>query len=507
MKDDEQHSSSREDITGGKRLIVVTNREPYVHKYSDDGQIECSIPAGGVTAALDPVMQEVGGTWIAWGSGNADREKVDGRECVRVPPNRPRYKLRRVWLTKKDVDDYYLGYCNQGLWPLSHGLISKVSFEKRKWDRYREVNQKFANAVSKEIQDGDEIVWIHDYHLTLAPLALKKRHPEITIVMFWHIPWPQIDTLRICPQYRQILKSMSCCNLVGFHIERYRTNFEDCLRRAWPGTEPMNVSMPKTGVFPISIDFDDIERRASLIQAEKTILHLENKYSLKGKSISCGVDRMDYTKGIPNRLEAIEMLFDRYPEHREKYTHIQICSPSRTGIKEYRSVKKKVVEITERVNKKHGTLDWMPLVVLHKNHPLDDLAAIYRMSDFAIVSPLSDGMNLVAKEFLAAQVQEKGILLISEFAGAASEIQNALKLNPFEVDSFAECIKTALDMPKIKKRRMAAAARRSIRKNTIYDWVKKFIDASVAASSAARNQAVKTAGAHRSGIEREVVLN
>lgn len=477
MQDEDSLIERRNRITKGKRLLIVTNREPYVHKKADDGEIECSVPNGGVTAALDPVMQEVGGTWIAWGSGDADRDKVDGNDRVQVPPARPRYSLRRVWLTKSEVDDYYLGYCNQGLWPLSHGLISNVSFEKRKWKKYRRVNRKFADAVSAEIIDGDEIVWVHDYHLTLLPGMLRERHPDITIALFWHIPWPQSDTLRICPQYKQILRGLADCDLVGFHIKRYRDNFLECLNRAWPDEKKTSFRFPQAGVFPISIDFEDIQRVASLPKVDDIIQRYRSKYNLDGKTVSSGVDRMDYTKGIPNRLEAIEMVLDNHPEYRGAYTHLQVCSPSRTGIDEYRAVKKEVVDITKRVNNKYATEDWTPLVVFHKMVPFEDIVSLYRMADFGIVSPLADGMNLVAKEFIAAQIDTRGILLISEFAGVAGELKNVLKFNPFEIDSFAQCIKNALDMPAEEKSEMSARAREATRGYTIFDWVRRFINA------------------------------
>jgi len=481
-----------------KKLIVVTNREPYVHKREGEGksrEIMCTIPAGGVTAALDPVMQDSGGTWIAWGSGDADKEMSDKNSRVAVPPTRPRYTLKRVWLTKSDEENYYLGYCNQGLWPLGHGLITNIRFNKKEWQAYLRVNRKFAKAVLEEIETGNEIVWVHDYHLALLPELLRREHPGLTIVFFWHIPWPHPDVMRICPQYRRIIMGMDACDLIGFHISRYVDHFRECRDEVIMKNRRIPETEPCTGNYPISIDFADIERIALTSKTEKTMERIKKKYNLDGKYISCGVDRMDYTKGIPQRLEAIEILLERYPEYRGKFTHLQVCSPSRVEISEYREIKRRVVELTNRINARYSTKDWKPLIVFHRNFPFESLVPLYRMSDMAIISPLADGMNLVAKEFIAAQVDEKGVLLLSEFAGAARLIRDVIMFNPFERDSFAECIKRGLEMKDHEKKRMAVRARRDVSKYTIYHWVEAFLaDAVMVSESRETGRPLKASG-------------
>lgn len=458
----------------GKTLLIVTNREPYVHSYDNGGDIQCAVPAGGVTAAMDPIMQEVGGTWIAWGSGNADDFMSDARGRVRVPPSRPQYTLKRVRLSPAEVQKFYYGYCNEGLWPLSHGLISKVRFEKSWWHAYRRVNQKFAAAVLDQA-GADDIVWIHDYHLTLLPQMLKKANPRLAVVFFWHIPWPQYDAFRICPEHKAILDGLMACDLLGFHIPRYGRNFLECAERSFGAARLRTKKIPRVASFPISIDVRDIEAVANSKRVETRMVQLRKRYNLDGRLVGCGVERLDYTKGIPERLEALEMLFERHPEFREKFTFLQLCSPSRGEISEYRSIKASVVAITERINSKFGTINWTPVVVFHKKVPFEQIIAMYRMADVAVVSPLVDGMNLVAKEFIAAQVDEKGVLVLSEFAGAAGSLTNVIKCNPFERDSFAEHIREALEMPEEARRAMIRLAREEVRSHTVFDWMDTFL--------------------------------
>ncbi|MEW5945628.1 MAG: trehalose-6-phosphate synthase [bacterium] len=475
----------------GRNLIIVTNREPYVHTYADGDEISCSIPTGGVTAALDPVMQDVGGTWIAWGSGGADADKVDSGDRVGVPPLRPKYLLRRVWLKKSEVRNYYYGYSNEGLWPLAHSLLSKVRFEKKQWNAYQSVNRRFAAAAAGESADND-VVWVHDYHLTLVPGMLKKQNPSLTVAFFWHIPWPQFDVFRVCPQHKQILAGMLAAGLIGFHIPRYCRNFLECVGRTFGEEALRSPTMPRVESFPVSVDFDEIETRASGADVAAKIAGLRDRYNLHGRLVACGVDRMDYTKGVPERLEALEILFDRYPRFRGRFTLLQVCSPSRTELSEYRSVKKRVRELTDRMVGRFATEDWTPVVVFHRKVPFETILALYRMADVGIVSPIADGMNLVAKEFIAAQVDERGVLALSQFAGAAGSIENALKFNPFERDSFAECVRTALEMPKRDKKAMIRRARRELKKYTVFHWVREFLDATLEVASPAAGGANTT---------------
>jgi trehalose 6-phosphate synthase len=471
----------------GRNLVIVTNREPYAHSHTEDGEIVCSIPTGGVTAAMDPVMQEMGGTWVAWGSGGADKDVVDSRSRVKVPPITPGYTLKRVWLSGTEVDNYYSGYCNEGLWPLAHNLVSKVRFDNYKWKAYVRVNRKFAKAVLEEAGDRD-VVWVHDYHLMLLPEMLKKEKPGLTVVFFWHIPWPQHDIFKICPDHKSLLRGICASDLVGFHIPRYCRNFQECLERAFTREQIWSAAMPRVEPFPISTDVRDIERGARTARVKKFMKQLRDKYRLEGRIVGCGVERMDYTKGIPERLEALEILFDKHPDLQGKFTFLQVCSPSRGEISEYKAIKTRVVELTNRINSRFGSEDWTPVVVFHRKVPFEHILAMYRMADLAVVSPLVDGMNLVAKEFIAAQVDEKGVLVLSEFAGAAGSIKNAIPCNPFERDSFADSIYHAVTMPPDEKTAMIRAARDEAGSYTVFDWVNGFLKA------ASEIAAVKSAG-------------
>ena len=474
MKAETEHKKFSAEWFRGRSLIIATNREPYVHNRGEDGGIVCTIPTGGVTAAMDPIMQELGGTWIAWGSGGADRDTVDARDIVQVPPTRPRYALKRVWLSRAEVDRFYNGYCNEGLWPLAHNLVSKVRFEHHHWNTYLRVNRKFARAILEQAGDRD-VVWVHDYHLTLVPEMLKKEKPGLTVVFFWHIPWPQYDVFSICPQHKQILRGLLGCDMLGFHIPRYCRNFTECVERDFSARWLRSRVPTRVQSFPISIDVADVERVARSARVTKTIDRLRKRHHLRGKLIGCGVERLDYTKGIPERLEALEILWDKYPELRGKFTFLQLCSPSRGEISEYKAIKKNVVDITNRINEKYGTDTWRPLVVFHKKVPFEHILAMYRMADMAIVSPLVDGMNLVAKEFIAGQVDEKGVLVLSEFAGAAGSLSHVVKCNPFERDSFADHIKEALDMPARERKKMIHLARQEVRGYNVFDWVNTFL--------------------------------
>jgi len=392
-----------------------------------------------------------------------------------------------VWLTKKEINDFYYGYCNEGLWPLAHNLVSKVRFEQAQWRSYVRVNRKFARAVLEECKDGD-VVWVHDYHLTLAPEMIKKEKPGVAVVFFWHIPWPQNDVFHICPDHKRILRGLLACDMIGFHIPRYCNNFNECVERAFSEKARAARAMPAVRSFPISIDVEGIERVAASAHVKRSMDRLRKKYNLKGKLVGAGVERLDYTKGIPERLEALEILFDTYPELRGQFTMLQLCSPSRTEIDEYKTVKRRVVEITERIKEKYATPDWTPLVVFHRKVPFEHILAMYRMAHVGIVSPLVDGMNLVAKEFIAAQVDKRGVLVLSEFAGAAGSLENVIPCNPFERDSFADRIRQALDMTADERRAMIKAARKEVRGYTVFDWVNLFLKASV--EMAARDSAV-----------------
>lgn len=466
-----------------RSLILVSNREPYIHRKTKTG-IKVDTPAGGLTSALDPVMRAIKGTWIAWGSGSADKKVSDEEGKVMVPPDDPLYTLKRVWLDQKEVDGFYYGYANQALWPLCHMLIEKARFRQRHWRRYFEVNRKFADAVIPEIKNKKDIIWIQDYHFTVLPYMLRTRARDLTIAMFWHIPWPPWEIFRVIPQRIEILKGMLGCDLIGFHINRYCQNFLECVENEM-GAE---IDWDKNTVFyegrdtrllplPISIDFNTFEEMTREATAKTNLPDIRKKLKLEGKYVGIGVDRLDYSKGITERIRAIKLFLKKYPAYHERFTFIQIAVPSRTKIQEYSELKVRIEKMIDEINKEFGTEYWTPIIYYSTNVPHKELVNYYRIADIAIVSSIVDGMNLVAKEYIASQVDEKGVLILSEFVGAVAELNKAIIINPFDVEHFADMIRRGLEMPEEEKKRRMQKMRAYVQTHNIFDWINDNLNA------------------------------
>ncbi len=460
------------------RLIVVSNREPYVHRKTGN-KISVEKPAGGLTSALDNVLKTLNGTWIAWGSGSGDRGVVDGRNCVSVPQSGPSYSLKRVWLNQNEIDNYYTGYSNRVLWPLSHITLDRVYYKKQYWDYYRKVNRKFADAVLEEIEP-DTAVWIHDYHLCLVPLFIKEAFPSVTTGHFWHIPWPDWGTFRILPQSKDIVEGLLANDLIGFQISLFVKNFMNCVAESLSADiDYDNSSVLYNGhrtllrSFPISVDFDGFSSMA-LSKKERSIKHLRKQLGISEGYIGIGVDRLEYTKALLKRLQAIELFFEKYRSFVGRFTFIQIAVPTRLS-EPYTSYKKSVEKFIDRINNKYSTNSWKPIVYITTKIDHGDLALYYRIADVAIISSVYDGMNLVAKEYIASQVDEKGVIILSEFAGASEELIGALPLNPYDIESFAANIKQALLMPVEEKRSRMRALREHVKNNNLGRWTGDFI--------------------------------
>jgi alpha,alpha-trehalose-phosphate synthase [UDP-forming]/trehalose-phosphatase len=459
-----------------KKLIIVSNREPYIHKKAGNS-IKVEKPAGGLTSALDEVLKTTGGIWVAWGSGNADRDAVDSRNCVRVPPNKPTYTLKRVWLTPDEVNNYYYGYANQMLWPLCHITLDKVYFKKKYWSDYKNVNRLFAKAVLEKA-DENSLIWIHDYHLCMVPQYLRENKPDLTVAHFWHIPWPDYSVFRICPQHREIIEALLNNDIIGFQIPLFVNNFLNCVKETLEGVE-INFNrhtilykghITSLKSFPISVDYRRFEAFASSQKTEETIKKLKERYNLKNKYIGIGVDRLEYTKGLLKRLQAIDLFFEKNPKFIGKFTFIQIAVPTR--LKEpYLSYKLEVERLIKKINKKYALEDWNPIIYRDIKSEHEDLAAYYRMADVGIISSVYDGMNLVAKEFIASQIDNKGVLLLSEFAGAYEELEGAIPVNPYDIEEFSNCIKCALELPQEEKSCRITALRRQVKERDIYGWI------------------------------------
>jgi alpha,alpha-trehalose-phosphate synthase [UDP-forming] len=468
------------------RFILVSNREPYEHAKGVNG-IEVKQPAGGLVSALDPTLRRIHGTWVAWGSGSADRETADETGRLMVPPGEESYALRRVWLDDRDVDSYYDGFSNRSLWPLCHMLIQHFEYRTEYWDRYRAVNLRFAHAVADEAQrsPGRTIAWIQDYHFALVPEFLRAMHPSLFIHQFWHIPFPPPDILRLLPAGtpETILRGMLGNDLMEFQIDRYASNFLDCVARFIPGAEVdlggrivrLNDRVVHVAAFPISVDFARFREMATTPASDTMVRTLRSRYARDGRQLGVCVDRVDYTKGIPERLRALDLLWTANPELRERFTFIFVCTPSRSNLPAYVNLEREITDTIAGINERFGTRDWTPIVLISENVDSDLLAAVYRAADLCMVSSLQDGMNLVAKEFVAAQVDERGVLLLSRFTGAAEEIDGALLINPFNIDGFASAIRVALEIPHVERCRRMRSMRRQLQNNTIFDWLEAIL--------------------------------
>ncbi|HVE78397.1 MAG TPA: trehalose-6-phosphate synthase [Gemmatimonadaceae bacterium] len=465
-----------------RTLIVLSNREPYEHVQGSAG-IEVKRPAGGLVSALDPTMRRTRGTWVAWGSGSADRESADPAGRVCVPPDDPSYTLRRVWLERDDVDNYYQGFSNSVLWPLCHMLIQHFEFRQEYWDSYRAVNRRFADAAAEEAgrAPAQPLVWIQDYHLALAAAELRARDPSLFIHQFWHIPFPPPDILHLLPTevHDELLRGLLGNDLLGFHTERYAWNFLDCVAEAFPDVEVDSERFAVrhrgrttyVGAFPISIDAEWYEQLALRAESAERVARLRERYAGEGGQLGVSVDRIDYTKGIPERLEALGRLWEQAPELRGCFSLLQVATPSRSEVPAYKALEHDVVAKVQAINERYGTDTWTPIIFIHSNVDAEMLASAYRAADLCLVSSLQDGMNLVAKEFIACQVDERGVLVLSRFTGAAQEIDGAVLINPFNVDGFAAGIRHALGIPPEERRRRMREMRAQLHESTIFDWL------------------------------------
>jgi trehalose-6-phosphate synthase len=467
------HELVREKL-GDYLFIIVSNREPYIHTFSGS-KIVTQVPASGLTTALDPVMQACGGTWIANGRGDADRKVVDKDNKVSVPPERPRYSLRRVWLSREEEDGYYYGFSNEALWPLCHIAYTRPLFIESEWNIYKKVNEIFAQSVLDEVGDKKAFVFIQDYHLALLPRLIKEKTTNIITAQFWHIPWPNPEAFRICPWQEETLRGLLGNDLLGFHIRYHCNNFLDTVDRAieskvdWERYE-ITCGGERTAVrhFPISVDFEEISQEAQKEEVVTEIKRLKKMLRIGNKMIGVGLDRIDYTKGIPDRLRAIGQFLDKYSQYQGRVVFIQAGAPSRIQLGAYK-------KLSEEINQKYSTGRWKPIIYLREHLPPVTLMALRRMANFFVVSSLHDGMNLVTKEFVAARFDEDGVLILSPFTGAARELTDALLVNPYATDHFADAIKTAMEIPKAERQMRMRKMREIVRENNIYKWAADII--------------------------------
>jgi trehalose 6-phosphate synthase len=471
------------DCLAGGQFVVVSNREPYMHQLTD-GKPQLIVPAGGLVTALDPVLQSCGGLWVAHGAGEADRETADARGRISVPPSDPRYTLRRVWLSREEEQGYYYGLANEGLWPLCHLAHERPQFRAPEWDHYVRANRRFADAVLEELGPADAMVLVQDYQLALVPRMLKEGRPDLRVGIFWHIPWPNPEAFRICPWRVEILHGMLGADVVGFHLQQYCNNFLDTVDRMvearldWDHfAVELRGHVSQVRPFPISVEGWSERGVPAGEGPAKRIAALRKTHKLGDGTIALGVERIDYTKGLAERFRAVARFLEKSPQYREKVTFVVLGAPSRTHIRRYRELISELEALADDINWRFRTDAWKPIHFLVAHHDAATVNAFMRTASVCIVSALHDGMNLVAKEYVAARDDGDGVLILSEFAGAARELSDALIINPYDTEQFADAIRYAVEMPAPERRSRMERMRREVQENNVYRWAANLMSA------------------------------
>jgi trehalose 6-phosphate synthase/phosphatase len=465
----------------GDQVIVVSNREPYLHERLNDGRVIVRRPASGLVTAVEPVMRACSGTWIAHGSGSADRQFVDQRDRLAVPPGANDYTLRRIWLTSEEEEGYYNGFANEGLWPLCHVAHVRPVFRESDWQFYKEVNRRFADAVVAEARSEDPVVLVQDYHFALLPEMIRERLPRATILTFWHIPWPNPESFGICPWRREILQGMLGSTILGFHTRFHCKNFIETVDRYLEAriehehstisfrdketlveSYPISIAWPDEGVRPPSVE--ECRRRV-----------FDRLELAPGTCLALGVDRFDYTKGILERLHAVERMLEKRPEWVGRFVFVQVAAPTRSALEEYRAFQQRIHSVADRINQHYGRPGYQPVRLLAEHHEHEAINELFRACHICVVTSLHDGMNLVSKEFVAARDDEQGVLVLSRFAGAARELSEALIVNPYHVEETADALHRAATMPQAEQRERMASLRMTVRENNVFRWAGRML--------------------------------
>jgi len=460
----------------GAEVIAVSNREPYIHN-REGAEIVVQTPASGLVAAIEPIMRACGGTWVAHGSGSADRETVDRFDRIRVPPDSPGYVLRRVWVSEEEQNGYYYGFANEGLWPLCHMAFVRPNFREHDWHEYKSINARYAQAVASEAKRPDPIILVQDYHFALLPSLLRKKLPNATIITFWHIPWPNPEIFGICPWKEEIIAGLLGSSVIGFHTQFHCNNFLDTVDRFMEARTDREQSFVTFGnqesfirPYPISIEWPPAgmtdqkpvpECRAAVRQRLGLAEHVR---------LGVGIERFDYTKGIIDRLRAVDSFLSSHPEWRERFVFIQVAAPSRTKLASYSALQAEAAELAREINARHGSASHQPIMLIIRHYEPHEIFELFRAADLCIVSSLHDGMNLVAKEFVAARDDQQGVLLLSTFAGASRELTEALIVNPYDSRSMVAAIEQALLMPAAEQRERMRLMREIVRLRNVYRW-------------------------------------
>jgi trehalose 6-phosphate synthase len=460
----------------GAEVIAVSNRQPYIHNRSN-GSIALQIPASGLVAALEPVMRACGGKWVAHGNGSADRETVDAHDHIRVPPGDPAYTLRRIWLTEEEQEGYYYGFANEGLWPLCHIAFVRPTFRIEDWRQYVAINQRFADAVVEEASCPDPVVLVHDYHFALVPEMVRKQLPGATILTFWHIPWPNAETFGICPWREEIIHGLLGSTILGFHTQFHCNNFFEAADRFLESRiDREQASVTVGGLetmirpYPISIEWPPaaLATQAPVARCREAV---RRRFALPREArIAVGIERFDYTKGILDRMKAIDELFIRQPSWKGRLVFIQAAAPTRSKLSTYKALQTEAERLADEINARHGSGAYKPIVLVIRHHDPSEVFELFRAADVCIVSSLHDGMNLVAKEFVASRDDEQGVLILSTFAGASRELSEALMVNPYDTHAMGEALERALVMSEREQRERMRLMRELVRVRNVYRW-------------------------------------
>jgi trehalose 6-phosphate synthase len=472
----------RQDLKGDE-VLIVSNREPYIHvRRNDSNVVEIQRPASGLVTALEPVMRACSGTWIAHGAGSADRDTVDKNDHVMVPPEKPSYRIRRVWLSNEEEQGYYFGFANEGLWPLCHIAHTRPIFRAPDWDHYKTVNRRFADVVADEARTDDPIVLVQDYHFALLPKMVRERLPKATIITFWHIPWPNPEAFGICPWREEVLEGMLGSSILGFHTQFHCNNFFDTVDRfleARVDRETFSISYggdpTEVRRYPISIEWppNALAVQPPVPECRK---RMRERLGLNPDvRVGVGVDRLDYTKGILERFAAIERLLELEPRWIGQFSFIQAAAPSRVSIDEYQNLDARVRQVAARINERFGRPGCLPIVLKIEHHDAAQVYELYRAADLCYVSSLHDGMNLVAKEFVAARDDEQGVLVLSQFTGAARDLPEALIVNPYDIEQSAAAIHLGLTMSPEEQRARMRSMRNLVQEFNVYRWAGRML--------------------------------
>lgn len=462
-------------------MFVISNREPYIHNHSSQGVV-VQVPASGMVTALEPIVRACEGVWLAHGSGTADRDVVDKHDHIRVPPDEPAYTLRRVWLTEQEEEGFYYGFSNEGIWPLCHLTYVRPAFRESDWQQYQQVNRKFADALANESHSRNPVVLIQDYHFALLPKLIRQHKAAATIALFWHIPWPNAEAFGICPWKLELLSHMLAADILGFHTRHHCQNFLETVDRfveCQIDHEHMTVTLQghvcQVASYPISIEWPP-RWLANIPTIEDSRNAIRDRYGIAhDASLGLGVERWDFTKGIVERIQALEFLLDSDRTLIGKVTLLQVAAPSRSKLPAYHALQEQTLTEVKRVNEKFGTTTWQPVVLIDKHQQPAQVFELYRAADFCLVNSLHDGMNLVAKEFVASRDDDDGVLILSTFAGASRELLEALLVNPYDMGQTAQAIKTALSMSREERRQRMKLMRRVVKENNVYRWAGRML--------------------------------